>query len=156
MANRKKDGVEELEDEVQSLLKKLAKKTASAQPIADVPPSVKSAQVESQISGAAYAEANWAKLSPAYRAAHNKLRVQRGMAPIPEPKVDLWEPPRGGKISKFDPNDPEARGAMREFLGPRLLVPGGEGFEDRGSSAAAWLDPELRISRPLVVRGRRE
>jgi len=64
------------------------------------------------------------------------------MSPIPDPKVDLWKPPTAGKINKFDPNSPDARGAMREFLGPRLLAPGGEGFEDRGINAATWLDPE--------------
>jgi hypothetical protein len=37
---------------------------------------------------------------------------------------------------------PRGRGAVRQFLGPRLLAPGGGGFENRGGNAAAWRDPE--------------
>jgi hypothetical protein len=38
-------------------------------------------------------EANWATLSPAFRAAHNQLRQARGQLPIPPPKVDLYVAP---------------------------------------------------------------
>src|SRR5260370_1341522 len=39
-----------------------------------------------------YEEANWAHLSPAFRAAHNRLRRMRGQSPIPQPAVDLYVP----------------------------------------------------------------
>jgi hypothetical protein len=39
-----------------------------------------------------YEEANWAKLSPAFRAAHNRLRRSRGLPSIPEPKICLYRP----------------------------------------------------------------
>jgi hypothetical protein len=49
-----------------------------------------------------YEEANWAKLSPVFRRTHNRLRQLRGLAPIPEPKVDLWVPPVLRKVEKID------------------------------------------------------
>jgi hypothetical protein len=58
--------------------------------------------------GQSYEELNWAKLSPMFRKAHNRLRRMRGMSPIPEPKVDLWVPPKLRKIEKIDETSPEA------------------------------------------------
>jgi hypothetical protein len=34
---------------------------------------------------------SWAQTSPALRDAHNRLRKQRGLAPIPEPAIDLYK-----------------------------------------------------------------
>src|ERR1700738_491010 len=39
---------------------------------------------------ASYEEANWAKLSPAFRQAHNRRLKARGLSPIAEPEVDLY------------------------------------------------------------------
>jgi hypothetical protein len=65
-----------------------------------------------------FEEENWARLSPAFRAAHNRLRILRGLSPIPEPKVDLYRPPREAAIRPVDdPADPEAVAAMCEFRG---------------------------------------
>jgi hypothetical protein len=55
-----------------------------------------------------YEEVHWAKLSPLFRAAHNRLREVRGLSPIPEPEPDLYEPLHGGTIRPLDPVDPEA------------------------------------------------
>ena len=35
---------------------------------------------------------SWAQASPALRDAHNRLRVMRGLDPIPEPEIDLYKP----------------------------------------------------------------
>lgn len=78
--------------------------------------------------GKSYEEANWAKLSPVFRAAHNRLRQARGLDTIPPPKVDLYKPP-SRVLRPFDPNDREFIAASREFLGGSLMMPGGEGFE---------------------------
>jgi hypothetical protein len=60
----------------------------------------------------------WARLSPRFRAAHNRLRRARGELPIPEPKVDLYVPPPATSVPlPFDPADPEAVAAARDFLG---------------------------------------
>lgn len=40
-----------------------------------------------------YEEANWDKLSPASRDAHNRLRQARGLRPLRPPKVDNYKPP---------------------------------------------------------------
>src|SRR5258707_3609420 len=61
---------------------------------------------------ATYEEANWAKLSPAFRAAHNRRLKARGLSPLPEPEVDLYVPPRAA-IRPFDPNDREVVAAAR-------------------------------------------
>src|SRR5260221_2893360 len=76
--------------------------------------------------GKSYEEANWAHLSPAFRAAHNRLRRMRGQSPIPQPAVDLYVP-RPAVIRQFDANDPEVRAAARAFVGPTLM--GGRGGE---------------------------
>jgi hypothetical protein len=69
----------------------------------------------------------WARLSPAFRAAHNRLRRARGHSPIPDPKVDLYEPPRPAASPPpppFNPADPEAIATELEFrgLGDQLPV----------------------------------
>jgi hypothetical protein len=61
-----------------------------------------------QRSQRSFEEVHWAKLSPLFRAAHNRLREARGLLPIPEPEPDLYEPPRGVTIRPSDPADPEA------------------------------------------------
>jgi hypothetical protein len=81
---------------------------------------------------AGYEEANWAHLSPAFRAAHNRLRATRGLSPIPEPAVDLYVP-RPAAMRPFDPGDREVVAAARGFMGPTLLGErGAEGFTING------------------------
>lgn len=78
--------------------------------------------------GQTYEEANWDKLSPHYREAHNRLRKARGQQPIPPPKVDNYRPPEP-KIRAFDPTDREALAAARAFMGTPIMGPrGSEGF----------------------------
>jgi hypothetical protein len=50
-----------------------------------------------------YVKANWAKWSPAFRAAHNRMLKKRKRQPIPEPVVDLYKPPKKPRFpwSKF-------------------------------------------------------
>jgi hypothetical protein len=67
--------------------------------------------------GKTYEEANWDKLSPKFRAAHNRLRQARGLPPIPPPKVDNYKPPPDtGMIRELTAND--ARAAMAEIGEP--------------------------------------
>jgi hypothetical protein len=61
-----------------------------------------------------FSEQYWARLSPAFRRAHNKLLIARGLPPIPDPKVDQYVPPRG-MVRSIDPADPEAVAAAAEF-----------------------------------------
>jgi hypothetical protein len=87
-----------------------------------------------------YEQQNWAKLSPQFREAHNRLRVARGLPPIPAPAVDLYvKPPATTAAVRPVDNmrDPEAVGAMREFLGPRMMGGGDEGFAINGMPAIA-------------------
>jgi hypothetical protein len=83
-----------------------------------------------------YEETNWPKLSPMFRRAHNHLRLQRGLSPIPEPKVDLYVPPPTpvpeSKVGQSNPRDQEFMASTREFLGPRFMLPGAEGFSLNG------------------------
>ena len=72
--------------------------------------------------GKSYEEAKWAYLSPEFRKAHNKMRVLRGMEPIPPPKKDLYVAPQRSRIAKIDLNSKEIITAAREFLGPTLMV----------------------------------
>jgi hypothetical protein len=83
-----------------------------------------------------YEEANWATLSPTYRAAHNRLRQRRGQSPIPDPQVDLYKP-RPPAMRPFNPNDREALAAGRGFEGTSLMgMRGGdEGFTINGKPA---------------------
>jgi hypothetical protein len=85
--------------------------------------------------GKTYEEANWAKLSPAFRNAHNRLRQTRGLSPIPPPKIDLYVAPRGPEVKPFDPSNPDFVAATRQFLGSTLPAPGNEGFTINGRTA---------------------
>lgn len=81
-----------------------------------------------------YENENWAKLSPRFRDAHNKLRVARGEQPIPDPKVDLYVAPPPRTIVSVDATDPEL---MREFRAATsrfdaALRHGAEGFAIKG------------------------
>ena len=87
-------------------------------------------EAEVAMQGQTYEEAKWATLSPTFRDAHNRLRQQRGMPPIPPPRIDLYKPPLQRQV---DPKDVavangEAIGAARQFLGGGLMAPGEEGF----------------------------
>jgi hypothetical protein len=52
------------------------------------------APVGTPIDSGDYTTANWARMSPAARAAHNKLRAVQGKTPIPEPTNDLYVAPK--------------------------------------------------------------
>jgi hypothetical protein len=82
--------------------------------------------------GKTYEEANWARLSPMFRAAHNKLRQARGLPTLPPPAVDLYVAPKTPLIKPFDPADKEFVAATREFLGPTLMGGQAEGFTING------------------------
>jgi hypothetical protein len=129
------------EAEVLLLLKQLARLPAT--PIAhdDVPTMVHRVEVQTAETGQSYEEANWAKLSPVFRKVHNQLRIRRGMSPIPDPRVDLYVPPKLRKIDKIDEQSPEAVAAMREYLRPPTMrVPGGQGFRDKGLGKDGWIE----------------
>lgn len=79
-----------------------------------------------------YEEANWAKLSPAFREAHNRLRQARGLDTLPPPAVDLYVKPRQPLLRPFDPADKEFIKVTREFLGSTLMGGGEEGFSVNG------------------------
>jgi hypothetical protein len=67
---------------------------------------------------AAFSKQHWARLSPLFRAAHNRLRVARGLTPIPEPAISRYKSPRGparGAQRPADPADPEAVAAAADF-----------------------------------------
>ena len=81
-----------------------------------------------------YIEDNWAKLSPAFRTAHNRLRQKLGMQTLPPPKIDLYVPPRGPTAKPFDFSDKEFVAAGRQFLAPALALPGDEGFTINGET----------------------
>lgn len=83
-------------------------------------------------SGKTYEEANWAKLSPVFRASHNRLRQARGLPTLPPPAVDLYVAPQKPLIMPFDPANPDFVRATREFLGPTLMGGGNEGFTVNG------------------------
>ena len=91
-------------------------------------------EAEVAMQGQTYEEANWAKLSPTFRTAHNRLRQQRGMAPLPPPKVDLYKPPLARQASPQDlaASDRESLGVMRQFLGNPVMTGGEEGFMING------------------------
>lgn len=81
-----------------------------------------------------YVEDNWAKLSPAFRAAHNRLRQKHGMETLPPPKIDLYVPSRGPAAKPFDFANKEFVASGREFLGPIFGPHGGEGFSINGDA----------------------
>ncbi len=129
--------------ELRKLLTQLARLPVHAKPIAhdDVPVMVERIEAETAQTGQSYEEANWAKLSPHFRKSHNKLRVMKGLAPIPEPKVDLWVLPKPHKAAKIDEQSPDAVAAMREFLRPPTMrIPGGQGFTDKGIGKDDWIE----------------
>jgi len=100
-------------------------------------------------------EARWPTLSPAFRNAHNHLRAARGQQPIPDPKVDLYVPPRGPAAAPFDPSDKEFIAEVRKFHGGS--IPGawaqGEGFTINGKEVSFGLsDQERKIEQ--VVRAK--
>jgi hypothetical protein len=79
-----------------------------------------------------YEEENWARLSPAFRAAHNRLRMARGEPPIPEPRIDHYVPPRATSTPlPFNPADPEAIAVEAEFRGLGDQAPVWEGIAKR-------------------------
>lgn len=94
-----------------------------------------------------YEESNWAKLSPAFRDAHNRLRQARGQETIPPPKVDLYVKPQPRPARVFDPGDKEFLGAVREFHGG--AIPGafaqGEGFTINGTDISFGLNEAERL-----------
>lgn len=79
-----------------------------------------------------YEEAHWAKLSPMFRAAHNRLRQARGLPTIAPPVIDMYIAPQKPIIKPFNPNDPEFIAATREFFGGTLMGGGLEGFTING------------------------
>lgn len=79
-----------------------------------------------------YEEANWPKLSPEFRLAHNKLRQARGLPTLPPPKIDMYVKPQAPAIKPFDPTDKEFVAATREFLGATMMGGGNEGFTING------------------------
>lgn len=104
-----------------------------------------------------YETDNWPKLSPAFRAAHNRLRVTKGMALIPEPKIDMYVPPRGPAPKPFDPGNPEFIAAAREFNGG--YMPGafaqGEGFTINGQQVSFALnETERKIASAVRQKAR--
>ncbi|WP_407146259.1 hypothetical protein [Bradyrhizobium sp. ORS 86] len=85
------------------------------------------------VDGKTYEEANWARLSPAFRNAHNRLRQMKGLPTIPAPKIDLYVAPRGPEAKPFDFANTDFVTAGREFLGRPMMGPGGdEGFTING------------------------
>jgi hypothetical protein len=84
-----------------------------------------------------YVKDNWAKLSPTFRAAHNRLRQRLGMETLPPPKIDLYVPARGPAAKPFDPTNPDFVASAREFLGPVLGPRGGEGFTINGETSGS-------------------
>lgn len=68
--------------------------------------------------GKTYEEANWARLSPTFRAAHNRLREERGLPPIPPPVVNLYVAPEPTGISELTEDD--AKEAMEELSVPHV------------------------------------
>jgi hypothetical protein len=107
---------------------------------------IKRVKVEQETRGKTYEEANWAKLSPAFRKAHNILRKSKGLEPIPAPKIDLYVPPKMRKLSATDMNTPEAKQVVREFLGTTMGPRGHEGFTIGGNPGDAMINHMLRKS----------
>jgi hypothetical protein len=99
-----------------------------------------------------YEEENWPKLSPAFREVHNKLRVMRGMSPIPAPKIDLYVPPPATPTPlPFDPADPEAIAVELELCGLGDQTPdGGEIAKQLASELADWKNITKRLALELA------
>lgn len=83
-----------------------------------------------------YEEANWAKLSPTFRLAHNRLRQAKGLPTIPPPVVDLYVKPKQPIIRPFDVSDKEVQVtiANAKFFdsGGMIMGGGNEGFSING------------------------
>lgn len=113
-----------------------------------------------------YEEDNWAKLSPKFRNAHNRLRQVRGLPTIPPPKIDLYVPPRAPMLRRFDPGNPEFIAAAREFNGGRIPFAGaqGEGFTINGKEVSFPLNDAERaadavrrkLAKTRAIRGEAE
>lgn len=107
-----------------------------------------------------YETENWAKLSPRFRDAHNKLRVARGEPPIPPPVVDEYvPPPPSSKLITVDPTDPEL---VREYRAATarfdVALRGGlEGFQIKGGKVEGLEVVELPggLGYEGVIEGRR-
>lgn len=111
-------------------------KTAKVRANKVKPKHVERVEAEEAINGKSYEEKNWARLSPEFRAAHNRLRQLRGMSPIPDPKVDLYVRPRGPVAKPIDLNAPEIKAAARAFMQPISAMPRSEeGFTINGEPA---------------------
>jgi hypothetical protein len=89
------------------------------------------AKLAAENAGKTYEEERWAYLSPAFRAAHNRLRQQRGLPTISPPKIDFYVPPPPQTARAADPV--EATAAARSFLGHSLMAGGDEGFAIQGN-----------------------
>jgi hypothetical protein len=93
-------------------------------------------QTQSGTDRVSYEEANWARLSPTFRATHNRLRQARGLPTIPPPLVDLYVAPKQPVIRPFDPTDKEVVAAITNakfFDGGGMMMGGGkEGFTING------------------------
>jgi hypothetical protein len=100
-----------------------------------------------------YIEDNWAKLSPAFRAAHNRLRQRLGMETRPPPKIDLYVPPRGPAAKPFDFSDKDFVAAGRQFLAPVLGLPGDEGFTINGNTVHDLRRPARRSAAEQTGEG---
>ena len=100
--------------------------------VMSVPQLVERVKVEEGRGNKTYEEVNWAKLSPNFRLAHNRLRQMKGLSPIPEPKIDLYVPPKAPHLQPFDPSNPEFLASVKEFHGTTLMAPGREGFTING------------------------
>jgi hypothetical protein len=87
-------------------------------------------------SGQTYEQANWSKLSPAFREAHNRHRQARGLPAIPPPVTDLYVPPKEPPRMRAQSADDirETQAAAREFLRPTgvAMLPGAEAFYING------------------------
>ena len=100
----------------------------------DIPMFVERRDFEQEHLGKSYEEARWAYLSPTFRAAHNRLRIARGMEPLPPPLIDHYKPPPPTQLVPWDPNNAEWRAARLAYergVGSEGQMMGGigEGFE---------------------------
>jgi hypothetical protein len=86
------------------------------------------------LDGRSYEEANWARLSPLRRDAHNRLRETKGLLPLPPPALDLYEAPKATARVPSAEDAREAQAAARSFLRSDGVPPlrGGEGFTVNG------------------------
>jgi hypothetical protein len=85
-------------------------------------------------SGQTYEEANWPRLAPSFREAHNRHRQARGLPAIPPPAVDLYVAPKETPPVRKFVMDAEAQAAARSFLRSDGVppLPGGEAFYING------------------------